>query len=117
MSAETIPADRLPAQVTPREMAPNTVTMDADAITGDLVVRGPKSGDRFAPWGMGGRTKLVADYLRDEGVPRYRRALTPVLTTGDDVIVWVVGMRASDVGRITAATKRAVRIVARPLRA
>ena len=117
MSAETIPADRLPAQVSPREMAPNTMTMDADVITGDLVVRGPKSGDRFAPWGMGGRTKLVADYLRDEGVPRYRRALTPVLTTGDDVIVWVVGMRASDVGRITSATKRAVRIVARPLRA
>ncbi len=114
VSAETIAADQLHVHV---ETLPNTVLMDADVITGDLVVRGPKSGDRFAPWGMGGRTKLVADYLRDEGVPRYRRVFTPVLTTDDDVIVWVVGMRASDVGRITAATRRAVRIVARPLRA
>jgi tRNA(Ile)-lysidine synthase len=117
VSAETLAADHLDANVARGEMPPNTVTMDADVITGDLVVRGPKSGDRFAPLGMAGRTKLVADYLRDEGVPRYRRALTPLLANDEDVIVWVVGMRASDVGQITAATKRVVRVVARPLRA
>jgi tRNA(Ile)-lysidine synthase len=94
-----------------------TLMMDADVISGGLVIRGPKPGDRFAPLGMGGRTKAIADYLRDEGVPRHRRPLTPILTTAEDVIVWVVGMRASEVGRISGATKRAVRIVARPLRA
>ncbi len=117
ISADTIMGDRLRAEVTRDEMPPNTVMVDADVIAGALVVRGPKPGDRFAPSGMGGRTKLVADYLRDERVPRHRRALTPILTTGDDVIVWVVGMRASNVGRVTGATKCAVRVVARPLRA
>lgn len=117
VSADTVVGDRLHAEVMGHDMPLNTVMMDADVITGELVIRGPKPGDRFAPLGMGGRTKLVADYLRDEGVPRHRRALTPVLTTTEDVIVWVVGMRASDIGRISGTTKRAVRIVARPLRA
>ncbi len=117
VSADTITGDRLRAEVTRDETPRNTVMVAADVIEGELVVRGPKPGDRFAPSGMGGRTKLLADYLRDERVPRHRRALTPILTTGNDVIVWVVGMRASDVGRITPATKRAVRVVARLLRA
>ncbi len=117
VSADTITGDRLRAEVTRDETPRNTVMVDADVIGGELVVRGPKPGDRFAPSGMGGRTKLLADYLRDERVPRHRRALTPILTTGNDVIVWVVGMRASDVGRITPATKRAVRVVVRLLRA
>lgn len=117
MSAETIERDRFRAGVTAGDLSTNTVMLDSDVIKGELVVRGPKPGDRFAPLGMEGRTKLVADYLRDEGVPRHRRALTPIVTTDDGVILWIVGMRASDAGRITDATKRAVRVVARPLRA
>ncbi len=117
VSAETIVGDRVHAEVMRSDTPLNTVMLDADVIAGELVIRGPKPGDRFAPLGMGGRTKLVADYLRDEGVPRHRRALTPILTTADDLILWVVGMRASDAGRAGGPTKRAVRIVARPLKA
>ena len=117
MSADTMTSDRLRAEVAPGEVPANTLIIDADVVKGELVIRAPKPGDRFAPAGMRGRTKLVSDYLRDERVPRHRRARTPILTTDDDVIVWVVGMRASDLARVTDATKRAVRIVARPLRA
>jgi tRNA(Ile)-lysidine synthase len=117
VSADTVAGDRLHAEVMQNHMPLTTLMMDADVISGGLVIRGPKPGDRFAPLGMGGRTKAIADYLRDEGVPRHRRPLTPILATAEDVIVWVVGMRASEIGRISGATKRAVRIVARPLRA
>jgi tRNA(Ile)-lysidine synthase len=95
----------------------NAVVLDAARAGNELVVRGPQPGDRFAPAGMGGRTKLVADYLRDEKVPRHRRALIPVLATTDGVIMWIIGMRGSEAGWMTPATTRAVRVVARRLRA
>ena len=75
LRAETVASDRFRAEVTAGDMPTNTVMLDADVIKGELLVRGPKPGDRFAPQAMGGRTKLVADYLRDERVPRHRRAL------------------------------------------
>jgi len=95
----------------------NEIALDAASLGGGLVLRGPRPGDRFAPAGMGGRTKAVADYLSDEKVPRHRRAFVPILTTSEGEVLWIVGMRASEVARITDSTTRAVRVVARPLRA
>lgn len=82
-----------------------------------LILRGPRTGDRFAPHGMGGRTKKLSDYLREANVPRRRRTFVPVLTTAKGEILWVVGMRAAESARINKGTARAVRIVARKLRA
>jgi hypothetical protein len=66
---------------------------------------------------MKGRTKMVGDYLRDEKIPRHRRVSIPVLTTRDGTIVWIIGLRAAEHARTTPATTRAIRVVARPLRA
>jgi len=86
-------------------------------IGGELILRGPATGDRFAPAGMRGRTKLLADYLRDAKIPRHRRAMVPVLTTAEGAIVWVVGVRAAEGVRAETAGARAVRVVAHRLKA
>jgi tRNA(Ile)-lysidine synthase len=117
LTAEALTRDQLAAEGFPDPARRDTVVLDANGVGSELVLRGPQPGDRFAPAGMGGRTKAIADYLRDEKVPRHRRAIVPLLATRDGVIVWIVGMRASEVGRITPATTRVVRVVARPLRA
>jgi tRNA(Ile)-lysidine synthase len=117
LTAEVLTRDDLAAERRPDAAGRDTVVLDATQVGSALVLRGPQAGDRFAPAGMEGRTKTVADYLRDAKVPQHRRAVVPVLATKDGVIVWIVGMRGSEAGRITPATTRAVRVVARPLRA
>lgn len=81
-----------------------------------LILRGPRPGDRFAPFGMGGRTKAVADYLSEAKVPRYRRRWVPVLTTEGGEVLWIVGMRAAELARVGVAATRAVKVEARKLR-
>jgi len=115
LTAEELPREALGAAMQ-AGTARDEVVLDADAVGDGLVLRGPQPGDRFAPAGMCGRTKMLADYLRDEKVPRHRRATVPVLTTREGVIVWIVGMRASEAARVTSATTRAVRVTARTLR-
>jgi len=115
VTAEELTRDQFEAG--PEMARRDTVVLDAARVGSELVLRGPQPGDRFAPVGMEGRTKMVADYLRDEKIPRHRRGSIPVLATRDGVILWIVGMRASESAQITPATTRAVRVVARPLRA
>jgi tRNA(Ile)-lysidine synthase len=115
VTAEELTRDQLEAG--PDLARRDAVVLDAARVGSELVLRGPQPGDRFAPVGMEGRTKMVADYLRDEKIPRHRRASIPVLTTRDGMVLWIVGMRASESAQITPTTMRAVRVVARPLRA
>ncbi|HKV44873.1 MAG TPA: tRNA lysidine(34) synthetase TilS [bacterium] len=95
----------------------NQIVLDGASIGKELVLRGPRPGDRFAPAGMHGRTKTVADYLGEAKIPRHRRAFVPVLTTAGGEILWIVGMRASERAQVTEATLRAVHVAAQPLRA
>jgi tRNA(Ile)-lysidine synthase len=96
---------------------PMEILLDGGGLGESMILRGPRRGDRFAPAGMGGKTKTVADFLSDEKVARHRRAFTPVLTTDGGEIVWIVGLRPAEAARITPATTRVVRVRARPLRA
>jgi tRNA(Ile)-lysidine synthase len=93
------------------------VLLDGALLGEGLILRGPRPGDRFAPAGMGGQTKTLADYLSERKVPRHRRAFVPVLTTEGGEIVWIVSMRAAQVAQVTPATRRVVRVRAWPLRA
>ncbi len=93
------------------------IVLDRARIGGTLIVRGPRPSDRFAPFGMRGRTKKVADYLIESGVPRHRRRFVPVLATSEGEILWVIGMRAAESARVTAGTTRTVRVEVRQLRA
>lgn len=84
-------------------------SFDADALGEGLVVRTWQEGDRFQPLGMTGQKKLQ-DFFVDEKVPRDRRGQVPLLCAADGRIAWVVGYRIAEPFKVTAATKRVLRI-------
>ncbi len=79
---------------------------DADRVHFPLQVRSRRQGDRFRPLGMSDEKRLK-DFLIDERVPFYDRDSLPLLCDQEQ-IVWVVGVRLSDVVRLTRKTKRAL---------
>jgi tRNA(Ile)-lysidine synthase len=88
---------------------PSIAYFDAGRISG-LSLRTFREGDRFVPLGME-RSIKVKDYFIAKKVPRGRRRKTPFLLSGGDII-WVVGMRISDLYKVTGATTRVLRVTA-----
>ncbi|NLV52453.1 MAG: tRNA lysidine(34) synthetase TilS [Bacteroidales bacterium] len=78
---------------------------DADKLHGPLKMRLCKEGDSFAPFGMGGKRKLLSDYLTDQKVSLFAKQHQWLLMDGEE-IAWVVGMRSSDIYRVDKETKR-----------
>lgn len=83
---------------------PDTVTLDAVAITFPLTVRAAAAGDRFRPFGMKRGTRLVSDFLTDRKVPLFDRRRTLVVTDASGSILWVARHRPDDRYRITPTT-------------
>jgi tRNA(Ile)-lysidine synthase len=90
------------------EKGPDAVTIDAGLVSGEIVVDGPRPGDRIQPFGMEGTRKLQ-DLLTDAKVPRRERSAVPVVRDGDSII-WVAGIRSAEDYRVTPRTQRAVRL-------
>lgn len=90
----------------PIPAGPDVALLDADRLSGPLVVDSPRDGDRMRPLGMDG-TKKVGDLMTDEKVPERLRPGTPVVRDAERV-VWVAGVRPSEDTKVTAATRRAV---------
>lgn len=88
-----------------------SVAIDRDSIVGELVIRSIRPGDRFRPLGMRGHKK-VGDYLTDRKVPAALRDEIPVVCDAKG-IVWLVGYEVDDRVRITAATRKVLKIDAR----
>jgi tRNA(Ile)-lysidine synthase len=95
---ETFPADG------------QTAFFDADKISA-LTLRTFRPGDSFVPLGMAQSVK-VKDYFISRKTPKERRRKTPLLLSGGDII-WVVGMRISDIYKTTAATRRVLKVSVR----
>ncbi len=74
-----------------------------------LPLRTPRTGDTFAPFGMGGRRKLLSDFLTDQKLTLFEKEHQPLLMDGDE-IVWVVGRRSSELYRVDEHTKRVLHI-------
>lgn len=80
----------------PKESA--VCVLDASRLSGSLVLRHPKEGDRMRPFGMKG-TKLLSDLYTDFKLSRMERSGQWLLCHGSDV-VWAVGLRASELCRL-----------------
>jgi tRNA(Ile)-lysidine synthase len=91
-----------------RELDAATFCFDADAVAWPLRLRQRRPGDRMRPRGGRGSRKL-SDLLIDAKISRNDRARLPVVTTADDVVLFVPGLRAAETGRPTAKTTRLVR--------
>ena len=87
---------------------PTQVVMDRDCVSFPLLLRSVQPGDRFRPLGMTGSKKLK-DLFIDAKISRSRRRLVPVLCDPRRII-WVVGHRIDDRVRVTAKTRRLLRI-------
>jgi tRNA(Ile)-lysidine synthase len=83
---------------------------DADRIAWPLVMRARRPGDRMRPRGGRGSRKL-SDLMIDAKIARGARAALPVLTTADDVVLFVPGLRVAEAGRPVAATRRRLKVV------
>ena len=70
----------------------------------DITIRTPKEGDTFAPFGMGGKRKLLSDFLTDLKLSLFEKERQPLLVVGNE-IAWVIGRRSSELYRVDETTK------------
>ena len=99
---------RRPAGELAKAGGANVALLDASACGPSLELRRRKRGDRFHPLGMPGPKKLQ-DFFVDAHVPRAERDAIP-LVCGDQGIAWVVTQRPAEWAKVTAKTKRVLRI-------
>lgn len=86
-------------------------TVDFDRLELPLYLRGWKDGDRFRPLNAGG-TKKLQDFFTDLKIPRWKRRRIPIIVDSRGEIVCVVGLRIDDRVKVTALTKRKLRVEA-----
>ena len=91
-----------------------TKWLDYDKIIGHGFLRGRRPGDYLVIHPDGGRKKLKS-YLIDEKVPRDLRDKLICLVNGDGSdeageVLWVIGCRIGETGRITGTTERVIEI-------
>ena len=88
----------------PEKIADCSAVFDADAIHFPLLVRARIPGDKFKPLGMKGSKKLK-EYFIDEKIERAERDKIPLICDQEGIL-WIVGHRLSELGRVTKITKR-----------
>ncbi len=95
------------ADITEIEKKEYTKYFDYDII-GSAVIRKPMDGDYLTIDDKGHR-KLLHKYLKDEKISQDDRKNIDVLADGNHIL-WVVGYRISEAYKVTASTKRILRI-------
>jgi tRNA(Ile)-lysidine synthase len=86
-----------------------TEYLDAEILGAGLRLRTWRPGDRFQPLGMS-RAKKLQDFFVDLKVPREKRGRVPLLCAADGRIAWVMGYRMAEPFKLTAATRRVLRV-------
>ena len=86
----------------------NCEYFDYNLLCGQIYIRSRKNGDVFAPFNMKG-TKKLKDFFIDEKITHNERESVPLLVCGDDVL-WVCGMRRSNLYKVSAGTKSILKI-------
>jgi len=82
--------------------------LDAEKISGGLVARSWRHGDRMRPLGLDGTRKLH-DMFIDARVPRDRRPDMPVITDAEKIL-WVPGLAISELAKVDPGTRRVLRL-------
>jgi tRNA(Ile)-lysidine synthase len=97
----------VPVEEVKFEKDPRFAYLDADKLHHTLTMRTPKEGDTFAPFGMGGKRKLLSDFLTDLKLNLFEKEHQPLLMDGEE-IAWVVGRRSSELYRVDNQTRHVV---------
>lgn len=93
------------------ERNPAVAYLDVQCLEGNprFALRRYRRGDRIEPFGMNGGSRLLSDLFRDAGYSAADKRSVWVLTR-DDVILWVVGLRASRHFPVIPVTRRYLRL-------
>jgi tRNA(Ile)-lysidine synthase len=91
----------------------HTVYLDGESIGTRLLVRTRRPGDRIQPLGMAGEKK-AQDIFVDKHIARDERATIP-LFFADTRCLWVAGLCLDHRARLTASTRRIVRLSIQPM--
>ena len=83
---------------------PWAAPLAADRLTGPLLLRTRRPGDRFRPQGVGGRQK-VSEFMINAKIPAAWRDHVPLLVAGER-IAWVCGWRVDERFLVRAETER-----------
>lgn len=92
----------------PSPLGRNTACFDLEQLKLPLVVRSRRPGDRFRPAGLGGSKKLK-EFFIDNKIPQAQRD-SILLIADQQEIIWVVGYRQSEHGRINDSTKKKLQL-------
>ncbi len=84
----------------------NRCYFDLTEIIWPLTIRRWRSGDRFQPFGMFGKTKKVSDLLVHLKLSFFDKESTVVLVDGSDKILWVIGHRRSIHASVHESTRQ-----------
>lgn len=87
----------------------NVEYIDGDNIKFPLILRSWKEGDRFAPLGMGGKTKKVSDYYTDLKLNYFQKHDELILECNNQII-WLVNRRLDERFKIKSSTQCVYRI-------
>ncbi len=94
--------------------SPDAASIDADKISFPLVIRPPRQGDAFVPFGMSGK-KMVSDFFAEKRIPLTDRPSQSIIVDAGDRIVWIAGWRTDNRFRISEGAKRALIITRREI--
>jgi tRNA(Ile)-lysidine synthase len=83
------------------------VVLEGSRLSGPLVVRSRRPGDRFRPLGLHGR-KTLQDFFVDAKVRRDTRGRIPLVVDAEGRIMWVAGLSVAEDFRVTDRTKAVV---------
>jgi tRNA(Ile)-lysidine synthase len=85
-----------------------TAFFDMDQLRFPLMLRNFRPGDRMAPLGLKGTQKVKKIFI-DRKIAREDRPRYPLLLSGDQIL-WIVGLRQSETGKIGPQTKRWLKV-------
>ena len=85
------------------------IFVDEDKLQFPMVLRRWKEGDNFQPFGMGGKSKKLSKFFKDEKFSLLEKENCWILCSGD-TIVWIVGHRQDERFRIHNATQNILKI-------
>lgn len=110
LRAELMPADVELISRLSKNPDPYQGWFDVERLPTPLYVRSRKTGDRFMPLGMDGRSTKVSDFMVNVKIPRRLRDGWPLVVM-KETIVWIPGYQVAELYRVTPDTRKVLHLI------
>lgn len=82
---------------------------DTEKLKKPLTVRIVMEGDHMQPFGMNG-SRLLSDMMTDLHMTRFQKEDQHVLVDAEGNILWLIGIRASNLHKVTSKTRKVLKV-------